>query len=281
MTSTEPFDDNQLHISNSEMKDFNLCPRMWWFAWVLRCEVPGRPWLDLGTLVHLVLERYHKGEIPGDHLADVALEEGAKAEPEVDVRSVLTALERYVKGTRRLYEDFEIEGVETEVYWPIPDTDGLMFKAILDVLGTDSRGRRVVVDHKTAKSFDFRYLKVDQQATSYLWMTKASHVVFSFLKKIIKPGPDTEIFAQVQVNRTPGALDRFERQLSVVATVAHEARADTRETGAVPDITPGSHCRDCHFLGACGLMEHGHEDMAKQWLGHNTPPENPIEWSME
>jgi hypothetical protein len=47
MTSTtEPFDDNQLHISNSEMKDFAICPRMWWFGYVLRCEIPGRPWLD-------------------------------------------------------------------------------------------------------------------------------------------------------------------------------------------------------------------------------------------
>ncbi len=49
-----------LELSFSAMDTYNLCPRKYFYNYILRLPKKSWPWLVFGSFVHLVLEKFHK-----------------------------------------------------------------------------------------------------------------------------------------------------------------------------------------------------------------------------
>jgi len=49
-----------IELSFSSIETFNQCPRKYYYNYILKLPKKERPWLVLGTFVHLSLEKFHK-----------------------------------------------------------------------------------------------------------------------------------------------------------------------------------------------------------------------------
>jgi hypothetical protein len=86
------------HLSASQLTNWSLCNRRWWFEKVARMPVPSSPAKDLGTSIHKQMERYYlEGEVP-EHFSAALLVKSGLIPPRVSEEVLIEHPEDYQLG---------------------------------------------------------------------------------------------------------------------------------------------------------------------------------------
>lgn len=215
-------------LRTSERKDFRRCPWLWEQHWLNGISPVRAPtWSVFGTAVHKALEhRYPPGIKRRDieecvevflyalddegRKVGVDIDELEEAESDDKKAKLIPARElgpAMLRHYAKVYgNDREWECIHTEqpfqINVPDPDRPGetlVVYAGTWDALMRHRRSKRYWLwDHKTARSFpDVRFLELDDQAGSYIWVSKEvlvhkgllkkrdriSGIVFNYLKK--------------------------------------------------------------------------------------------------
>jgi len=193
-------------LTASRLKDFRRCPRLHHYRYKLGIRpIESATELRFGTLVHLGLQRWWEARLPeparaeaaariesaevrelvlaGDEIgAALAAVAGAAADPFEQAR-----LEEMLRGYNLRWYDSDLVPIAVEVQFTAPLVNPITGKASvtyqlagkLDVIARDSRGRTVIVEHKTsseditAGSKYWLRLRMDGQITQYFTGARA------------------------------------------------------------------------------------------------------------
>ncbi len=154
----------KLRLSHSAIQDFLRCPRRWYLKWVAKVDGIGevaRP-LGFGRAFHQGQEAWWTGE--GDYHSRLWAAHSAFAEAASELSFEDKALGPMLLtgyAVRYLDDELRFQGIpiaERKVILPVlhPDTgvpcDDLEYTVIFDVVGYDSDGNTVLVEHKSTAS---------------------------------------------------------------------------------------------------------------------------------
>lgn len=142
--------------SFSKLSSFHTCPYGYYQRYIKGLKGEGNAFSSYGTLVHSILERWAKNEIPMDILADMFEWEFPIEVPEkfpynkyVDLReSYFNQAVSYLKNFNG-FPGLKILGVEErfDVY-----VDDWIFNGVIDLVG-EKNGELIIIDHKSHKKF--------------------------------------------------------------------------------------------------------------------------------
>ncbi len=163
-------------LTASSLKMFRRCSQEYHYRYVEGVEpVETSLALRLGSLVHVGLEswwiNYHVGEDEQNFAEAVVAMRAAAGD--IDPYELVRAEELLFGYHVRWHADkFTVKGVEEEFATPLDGTDW-MLAGKLDVRAVDSRGRNVVIEHKTSSvdissgSHYWDKLRLDAQVSMY------------------------------------------------------------------------------------------------------------------
>jgi len=306
-------------LRTSERGTFKRCRFKWYLEFVEhRKPIRDVPPLRFGTLIHSALASYYKpGVKRGPHpaktferlyLADVKEAEtfGFRVGDDqewVDAGDLGVAmLENYVE-TYGSDSDWEVVVTEQPFRLPIKHERPFEYVGVLDGVWRHRPTKKLyIVDHKTAKSINTRYLLLDEQASAYWtfgveWLyrkgmlkknQKLAGIVFNFLRKVepdVRPtnglgqklnkdGTVSKIQPAPYFERKLVLRDDTERQRTYdQVQLEHNAIEAVREGGLdVVYKTAGAFtCGGCWAFDTCELHEIGQdwrdfmEETTKTW----------------
>lgn len=190
------------HTSASQVKDFEACPRLWFFKSVKKRRPPQTGAQARGTYVHGGLERYLKGE-------DVTADKSALVTPE-KLREYIEVLKPIVD---RASAGVDVGKSLVEHKDEMPTYDGgPTFVLIVDhARETTVAGKTIpqIDDLKTTS--DFRYCKTPDQLAQDVQMISYAQWVLRQYELYSEPMPDFVSVRHVYV-RTRGKTVATERQ---------------------------------------------------------------------
>lgn len=230
------------HVSASQVKSYQACPRQWWWDKVAKVPRPARPHLDFGTEVHGHLENWlnHGTEPPASTAGSVA------------------------RGGLHLIPAPRTPGVqvETDLDPALDIIPGVRWAGRMDVYAPPgvTGPAAWVLDHKTTK--DWRWMKrpgelsQDPQVVSYaLWSmrthggdaVRVSHVYYHTRPQTLAAGSPVARRVDTEVT-LDGALDLWaEYGQTVRALVAHGLVTNPSDVPANLDA--------CGQYGGCQYRE--------------------------
>ncbi len=297
-------------LRTSERNDFRRCPWMWEQSW-RNGLAPIHPptWSWFGTAIHRALEvRYPPGRKRGSLNDTVAAFEiacgQAKArvyhreteDSELEFTNAVELGRLMLAGYVMHYGlDEEWECIHTEQPFQIdvadPDDPSkvlVVYAGTWDALMRHlPTGQLWLWDHKTAASFgNFKWLGINDQAGSYLWVAKEvlvhkgilkkkdliEGIIFNYLKKI--PPDSRETNALGEALNKDGSISkvqpapRFHREQSWRTPQQNVAQANRVQqeaqvmalmrSGVLPIYkNPTADCNRCVFFDMCELHEQG------------------------
>lgn len=189
-------------VSWSEINNYRQCPHKHELEYTQRWQKPNNPHSPLGrgTLVHKALEVYYTALLMGKEIAtayqDALREINDYRSLGID-REVCDLIEWIVEGYHEKWSDEDARGwkviaVEHRFQVPLLGPTGrksrFVLKGGIDLIVRDSRGRLIIVDHKTCATLptDESYDMSDQFGL-YMWaMRQAGHKIFAGIHNAIK-----------------------------------------------------------------------------------------------
>lgn len=294
-------------ISNSEIQEFKSCRRAWWLKYYrglsLKAKESTGP-LPLGTRVHNSLEAYYKDGINPVTEYRKLLKEDAlkfsqsedysdaskvkKFESEADLGRIM--LEGYLEWLDETNADDRLEVVAVEKKVSAPFLDGRVeLQGKTDMKVRDRLdGARLILDHKTAISFDV-YHKTSHMSEQLM--------LYSLLEKI-QDGDDTPVEGGIynllrKVKRGASAKPPFYDRITVRFNNTALRSFWTRVNGELRDMiatrdaldagadhqyvaypSPTRDCTwKCPFFQACFMFDDG--SAAEDWIENFTEVTDP------
>lgn len=155
---------SKLRLSHSSISDYLRCSRRWYLSWVERLTPVGptpRP-LDMGGAFHAAQEAWWTVDgTPEERLGIAHHVFAAKASSDMSWEDSVLGPE-LLTGYAVMYGSDELRMhsvpiAERKVVLPVLDPDGnpdpdLEYTVVFDVVGYDSEGRTVLIEHKTTAS---------------------------------------------------------------------------------------------------------------------------------
>ena len=159
--------------SFSKLSAFDQCPRMWELTYITKAPKLKGAFSEYGTLMHSVLERYERGEIPLSALADTFDWEWDDVFADIvwPPNKFVDLSDSYhqqgmafLEGFEGIPQDTKILGVEQHFEIPISD---FILQGFID-LAYEQEGKLVILDWKTAKAYTKKDLE-HKQRQPYLY----------------------------------------------------------------------------------------------------------------
>lgn len=308
--SQEPYlgkNPSLVPISNSEIQTFKECRRKWWLQYYRglarkQREVVGP--LPLGTRVHNSLEAYYKDglnpvtayrnflriDVQKFAESDSAGDEAAqkKFNSEADLGRIM--LEGYMEWLEESNADDRIEVTEVE-----KKVSALMLNGRVELQGkTDMKvrdrvdGARLILDHKTAATFDtyYRTAHMSEQLLLYTMLEKMQDGdetpveggIYNLLRKV-KRGPSAKppFYDRITVRFNDKSMTSFWNRINGELHDMMNVR-DALDAGANPQFiaypTPTNDCTwKCPFFNACTMFDDG--SAVEEWLEAFTEVSDP------
>jgi hypothetical protein len=269
-------------ITHTDLKNFLLCRRRWFFDYVLDYRLPEKVVgaLALGSRVHAGLEHYYKGL--GDPLerheelfrADLAALEAADTPPwdieqlykDVIVGRNCVAAHQEWLATEGADAGYTIEGVEQTVTAPILDGRVTIVGKVDVLFRRVDSGFLVVNDLKTdgGRPGSREQLERSWQHHIYLIALRLSHpdqfiaeAHYTVIRKLARPSRAKG--ALVERFRVPGTTrmaDTKLRQLEVICTEMLRTMESIQAEGmdhAFP--SPNHECQWCPYKQPCEVLD--------------------------
>lgn len=297
-------------ISNSEMQVFKECRRKWWLQYyrgLARTKKEMVSPLTLGSRVHNCLELFYKeGKDPvkaydaflevdeeifqasGDAGDD---EKSKKFYSDAELGRIM--LEGYIEWLDETGADSDLEVVDAEKKISVmmmEDRVELQGKADLRVRDR-SNDARLILDHKTAASFDvyFKTAHMSEQLRLYAMLERLQNEedltpveggIYNLLRKV-KRGKTAKppFYGRLTVRFNDEDLRSFWTRINGVLHDMIQVR-DALDAGAdhkyVAYPSPSNDCTwKCPFFVACPMFDDG--SAAELWLTDFTEVHNPYE----
>lgn len=264
------------NLSHSAKEAYDLCPRKWWYASVLRTQVARSAAAVTGQQVHAELE--HRGKT------------GEWREPDLSKGRPIPLL--IAQAAAADLPDFEGEGWEIEGRVELPPTEGraLKTKGFIDIWRYDEATKTLHVwDYKTTGSETFRWSKTAEELAE-------NPQLCAYAKMLVELGkcplPEAVSFRHINICTQPYAYRKVDgdyipkfRTMSVQSPpvrweVVEMRWREMQDTGrqmkgwldkapASPDEIPAdttgcSAFGGCPFQDQCSAFQAGRED-------HSTP----------
>ena len=248
-TQPEPEPDQEIY-SFSKLSAHDTCPRMWQLTYLDKAPRKENAFSAFGTLVHSILERYAKHDLPLCALADIYEWEWPLAFSGVawPPNKYVSLEERYKEQGLTFFKEFrglpgsaEILGVEKHFEKHFGD---FLFQGIADLVYRDA-GKLKILDWKTAKP----YTKSDQAQKR-----RQLYLYASWMKDEFGSFPDELIFYHIRDQRK--VTTKFqEKDLSEAILWATKKVHELRTAWYFPPTPSDFFCKYiCSVRGEC---EHG------------------------
>lgn len=272
-------------VSNSEIRTYKECRRKWYLAYY-RGLTPKRQRssgaLALGTRVHKALELYYadnQDPVAVFHqLAEEArltLLEHEYDTTELDKENELgrVMLEGYIEWLAETGADVGLEVISAEQKLSAKVTERVELVGKLDMrMRRGHDGVRLMVDHKTAASFDVfnKTAHMDEQVKTYLLLeslqtdddTRCDGALFNLLRKVKRTGnAKPPFYERIEVRHNRVAMEDFWYRLQGVLRDMVSTR-DALDAGHSDKVVaypnPTRDCSwKCQFYYVCPLMDDG------------------------
>ena len=266
-------------IRQSEIKKFKRCRRSWSLAYHQQLGkkqefvVPGIR--ELGTLVHLGLERYYGYAEDVDATIDAEWALLSEVDKERQLGNYTLArimLQGYIQHVQDTGIDagWRILATERQIEYPFGTIlgDEIILTGKIDMEVLDEYDIPRFVDHKTVQTFDIgRQLSVDDQLLTYAVLRRLEGMQFhgatyNMLRKVKRTGTaKPPFYDRLDINFNDTQLDNHYATLHGVLTdlvnVAQRLEGgESSQTAAYPN--PNRDCGwDCDYISACSMMSDG------------------------
>ncbi len=159
--------------SFTKLSSYDQCPKMWELTYLTKTPKQKSVFSEYGTLLHSILERYERGDLPLDALADTFDWEwdetfkGMQFPPNkyVDLaESYKRQGIEFLQNFTGLPDDAKVLGVEQHFEIPIDD---FVLQGFIDLM-YEQQGKLIILDWKTAKAYTKSELK-HKQRQPYLY----------------------------------------------------------------------------------------------------------------
>ena len=159
--------------SFSKLSAFDQCPRMWELTYITKAPQVKGAFSEFGTLMHSVLERYERGELPLSALADTFDWEWDETFSDIvwPPNKYVDLGESYYRQGKSFLEEFKgipdgmkILGVEQHFKIPVAD---FALQGFIDLV-YEHDNKLAILDWKTAKAYTKSDL-VHKQRQPYLY----------------------------------------------------------------------------------------------------------------
>jgi len=237
-------------MSPSAWRDYETCPRRYWYAYVDRTAPDGPVWAGwrFGRAVHRALEaalhavqgtRRHPNDHAGLAAARTALDDARAAEG-LDDDQVREASQLVVRGLASLaVRGDQVLAVEAWLRADTPAGVGVVGRA--DLVVRWDNGSLGICDHKVSRRpRPASELAVDRQLALYAWMAASRWPA---------PGGVTASHHYPPLGETVHATLDWERVRQVVADLDTTASRIAADEFFAP--TAGPHCRTCQWTVTC------------------------------
>lgn len=260
-----PTKEKPIIISASELRDFLRCRVRWnWRHQERLTPVGGAPALDMGTLVHEILESWYKLDPSGR--GPKAMTKIAKS---LIKRTTLQAINSedkelveamcigYAEWAREADREIGLKTCFAEEPFDLPLTDSgrIRVRGRLDLRFVPTNLKKVMAiqDIKTASQFRDNQLELNYQLSVYLWAMRQLHpgmrdyiAYYTQMRKQL-PGPrvKADLFTREPVSRT-------DEEIAQWAIDAENAALDMLDAAIYPHPLPNCGY-DCDFRNPCML----------------------------
>jgi hypothetical protein len=286
--------------SNSEIQDFKQCKRKWYLKYFLglaSAEKKIGP-LALGTRIHACLAAYYTPggtELDAMSVLEISIAEDRKV---VDIED-MEAFDKEAKLARIMVEGYfdwvSVEGVdsdldiieaEAEIEAPINIRgEAVWLRGKRDAIGKRrSDGLSVLIDFKTAASFNDPMLDLNEQGPTYLLLQKLNgneaiqYCYWRLLKKVLRTGrAKPPFYDSVEMYVSDEELRNFYERIhgeisDILRTRDRLKEGESDRTVCYP--SPSSMCSwKCEFRVVCPMMDDGShfEDFLKDNFQKTNP----------
>lgn len=233
--------------SFSKLAAYDQCPRMWELTYILKAPKLKGAFSEYGTLMHSVLERYERGELPLSALADTFDWEwdetfkGIQFPPNkyVDLaESYKNQGMTFLQNFKGIPDDTKILGVEQHFEIPIGD---FVLQGFIDLI-YERDGKLVILDWKTAKAYSKSEL-AHKQRQPYLYAL--------YPKAVYDRWPDEIHFGHIRDDKRVVIPFDSDAQTEAV-NWANDRVATLRSTWDFPCKPSEFFCRNiCSVRGSC------------------------------
>lgn len=160
---------NKRSYSNSQLGEFEECPKSYWYSWVKRVEPLDEltpVYFHVGTVVHEVIQRLYEGILNGErktlpellnlyeHLWEKGMEENSIYFPSPHHREGQKERgRRYVESYFNRFSPFDQDRtlwVEKRKEFPLDESRGIYINGKIDRLAQEGEGLYVIHDFKTS-----------------------------------------------------------------------------------------------------------------------------------
>tara|TARA_E500000331_G_C17184912_1_gene682202 strand:- start:236 stop:1315 length:1080 start_codon:yes stop_codon:yes gene_type:complete len=229
-----------MRISASQIKEWSLCQKKWYFNKVLKLDGGGSGYgATFGSVVHGVLENLHQGK----DLYPLGWDRNLQSGHGELAQALVAKYQEEVK-------EIDPQGIES--YFKLPVIEGVELIGYVDLWNKDS-----VVDHKTTGNLkyalDAKELASDTQMLIYAYALKAlagdipplvslKHNVF------LRKSP-----AKVKTTQAYATREAIEEQWETTKKIAEEMKAAS-EAEEAPKVSMGGQCQaygGCPYAGVC------------------------------
>lgn len=163
--------------SYSRLSSFETCPYGWFLSYIMHSEGEGNVFADYGTMIHSIMERYTKGELPLWELCDTYDREFSEL-GEFPPNKFVDMRKSYHDGGMKYLSEFEgYDGYKILACerWFSICMGGFTYRGIIDLLLQDEYGNIILVDYKSKSGFSSKkerdkYLR--QLYTYCVWVAK-------------------------------------------------------------------------------------------------------------
>ena len=266
-------------IRQSEIRAFKQCRRNWMLGYHQQLQkkqefvTPGIR--ELGTLVHLGLERYYGYTEDVDETLDAQwalVEEADKDRLLGNYTLARIMLQGYIQHVQDTGIDagWRILSTERQIEYPFGTIlgDEIVLTGKIDMEIVDEYDIPRFVDHKTVQTFDIgRQLSVDDQLLTYAVLRRLEGVqfagaIYNMLRKVKRSGTaKPPFYDRLPVTFNDTQLDNHYATLHGVLTdlVNVSQRLEAGESMQTAAYTnPNRDCSwRCDFIGACAMMSDG------------------------
>lgn len=260
-------------ISQSEMTTFQQCKRKWYLQYVRRLQLPGadrRGALGTGTGLHAMVEAYYKGnDLPDLH----DLMDDSKG-----IALVQTMYEGYHEWLAETGADYGLsfEGVEEKLEVPLGIVSGqeVTLTGRLDLRAINTDGIRLLMDNKTADSFDRTAFGLSQnfQLLTYAVLCRLARqeyvhgAMLNMFRKVGRTASAKPPFYERRfvhfndrqlhchwdhMQAIAGEILRTEESLQIMGV-----ESDFHHRICAPNVTPDCSWK-CDFQAVCPLLDDG------------------------
>lgn len=240
-------------VSATQDEMFSSCPRKWWFRYVLGLKPRKQPDQAFGSVLHGVLERWHRGEDP--YPAGWEYDEEARwLLSDVEQNLVRHLVDRAIEeGVIERGED-----VEVEVFRERQISDEVKLIGYLDVVRPGA-----VIDHKSTRALKWaktpQELRTNKQILDYAFLLGDSPIEVGH--NVFVRDPRDPAVKAVRARVSASDIKSNQKRLELLAFNLGALRASQGPSADWRQVPGPKSKRVCAAFGGCpyrGICFRGH-----------------------